>query len=60
LVNYEDRIKPSGISDLPPQEGGEPMITMMGSLIANAVFDATGIRFRELPVSADRILKALG
>ncbi len=29
--------------DLPPQEGGEPAICCMGALIANAIFDATGV-----------------
>lgn len=45
--------------DLPPQEGGEPMITLMGAFVANAVFDAIGIRFHDLPISSDRIEKAL-
>ncbi len=45
--------------DLPPQEGGEPMITLMGALVANAIFDAIGVRFDELPISQDRIQKAL-
>ena len=45
--------------DIPPQEGGEPMITLMGAHVANAIFDATGIRFHNLPMSADRIEKAL-
>ncbi len=45
--------------DFPPQEGGEPMITLMGALIGNAIFDAIGVRFHELPVSPDRIQKAL-
>jgi nicotinate dehydrogenase subunit B len=30
--------------DLPPQEGGEPAITCMGAVIANAVFDGTPIK----------------
>jgi nicotinate dehydrogenase subunit B len=27
--------------------------------IANAVFDATGVRFREVPMTPERVLKAL-
>lgn len=41
--------------NLPPQEGGEPAITVMGALVANAIFDAIGIRFSELPITAERI-----
>ena len=42
-----------------PQGGGEPPITCMGAVIANAVFDATGVRLFELPMTPDRIKKAL-
>jgi nicotinate dehydrogenase subunit B len=45
--------------DIPPQEGGEPAITCMGGLVANAVFDATGVRFNELPISPERIQNAV-
>ncbi|MBI5249975.1 MAG: xanthine dehydrogenase family protein molybdopterin-binding subunit [Desulfomonile tiedjei] len=45
--------------DVPPQEGGEPMITLMGALVANAIFGAIGVRFHELPMSPERVLKAL-
>ncbi len=42
-----------------PQGGGEPPITCMGAVIANAVFDATGVRLFELPMTPERIKKAL-
>lgn len=45
--------------DLPPQGGGEPAITTMGAVIANAVFDAVGVRPLELPLTPDRIRRAL-
>ncbi|MBI5568398.1 MAG: xanthine dehydrogenase family protein molybdopterin-binding subunit [Desulfomonile tiedjei] len=45
--------------DLPPQEGGEPAITCMGAVVANAIFDAIGIRFHELPISPERIGQAV-
>jgi CO/xanthine dehydrogenase Mo-binding subunit len=38
---------------------GEPAITPMGAVIANAVFDAVGVRMYELPMTPDRIVKAL-
>jgi len=28
--------------EIPPQGGGEPAIVVMGALIANAIYDATG------------------
>jgi isoquinoline 1-oxidoreductase len=43
--------------DLPPQEGGEPAITPMGALVANAIFDAIGVRLHDLPMSPERIQK---
>ncbi len=45
--------------DLPPQGCGEPAITNMGSVVANAVFDATGIRMFELPMNPERVRKAM-
>jgi nicotinate dehydrogenase subunit B len=44
---------------LPPQGGGEPPIICMGALVANAVFDATGARLFQLPMTPERILEAL-
>lgn len=45
--------------DQPPQGGGEPAIIGMGAVIANAVFDATGARLYQLPMTPERILAAL-
>lgn len=45
--------------ETPPQGAGEPPITCMGAVIANAVFDATGVRLFELPMTPERIKKAL-
>ena len=45
--------------DVPPQGGGEPAIICMGAVIANAVFDATGIRFFELPMTPERVKKGM-
>ncbi|MBI4915873.1 MAG: xanthine dehydrogenase family protein molybdopterin-binding subunit [Acidobacteria bacterium] len=44
---------------LDPQGGGEPAIVPMGGAIANAVFDATGVRFYRLPLTAARVRAAL-
>lgn len=44
---------------LAPQGGGEPAITTTGAVIANAVFDAIGVRMTQLPMTPKRILQAL-
>jgi nicotinate dehydrogenase subunit B len=43
----------------PPMGAGESASVPSAAAIANAVYDATGIRFRELPITAERILAAL-
>jgi isoquinoline 1-oxidoreductase len=45
--------------DQPPQGGGEPAIICMGAVIANAIFDATGARLYQLPMTPERVLEAL-
>jgi len=45
--------------DQAPQGGGEPAIICMGAVIANAVFDATGARLYQLPMTPERILAVL-
>jgi CO/xanthine dehydrogenase Mo-binding subunit len=44
--------------DLAPQGGGEPAITCMGALIANALYDAAGVRVKRLPLTAETIKQA--
>ncbi|MGA9573619.1 MAG: molybdopterin cofactor-binding domain-containing protein, partial [Lysobacterales bacterium] len=38
-------------ADPAPHGGGEPAIVTMGAVIANAVYDATGVRLFELPMT---------
>ncbi len=45
--------------ETPPQGGGEPAIICMGAVLANAVFDATGARALQLPMTPQRIKRAL-
>ncbi len=45
--------------DSPAQGGGEPAIICMGAVIANAVFDATGARLLQLPMTPERIKAGL-
>jgi len=42
-----------------PQGGGEPAIVVMGGLIANAIYDAVGVRLYQLPMTPERIKEAL-
>ena len=45
--------------DSPAQGGGEPAIICMGAVIANAIFDATGARLSQLPMTPTRIKEAM-
>ena len=38
-----------------PQGGGEPAIIVMGAVIANAIYDAIGVRMFRLPMTEERI-----
>ena len=44
---------------VPPQGGGEPPIVVVAALIGNAIFDATGARLYELPMTPERVKEAL-
>ncbi len=46
-------------SDAPPSGVGELGLATTGPAIANAVFAATGVRLRELPMTPERVLAAL-
>jgi len=45
--------------DVPPSGAGEPSIRPLAAAIANAIFDATGVRIRRVPFSPDRVKSAL-
>jgi nicotinate dehydrogenase subunit B len=45
--------------ELPPQGAGEASTRPVAAAIANAIFDATGIRLRRVPFTPDRV-KAAG
>lgn len=46
-------------NSVPAQGGGEPAIINVGAALANALFDKTGIRLTQLPLSRRRVLQAL-
>jgi CO/xanthine dehydrogenase Mo-binding subunit len=45
--------------EMQPLGGGEPSIVPVTAAIANAIFDATGARLRQVPFTAERVLNAL-
>ena len=44
--------------DADPQGGGEPAIIIMGAVLANAIYDATGARLFQLPMTPERVKEA--
>ena len=44
--------------DVPATGAGETAITVVGSAIGNAIFDATGARIRQVPFTPERIKAA--
>jgi nicotinate dehydrogenase subunit B len=45
--------------EIAPTGAGEPSIRPVAAAIANAIFDATGVRIRRVPFSPDRVKAAL-
>jgi nicotinate dehydrogenase subunit B len=45
--------------EIAPSGAGEPSIRPIAAAIANAIFDATGVRIRRVPFSPDRVKAAL-
>lgn len=45
--------------EMPAMGSGEPSLVPVPAAIANAVFDATGARLREVPLTPERVLGAL-
>jgi nicotinate dehydrogenase subunit B len=44
--------------EIPPSGAGEPSIRPLSAAIANAIFDATGVRLRRVPFSPERVKEA--
>jgi isoquinoline 1-oxidoreductase len=45
--------------DQPMAGAGEPPVICIGAAVANAVFDATGVRLYQLPITPERMLEGL-
>ncbi|MGH9895838.1 MAG: molybdopterin cofactor-binding domain-containing protein, partial [bacterium] len=54
LLNRPDPIGPYGAKAL-----GEPPLVPVAAAVANAVYDATGVRIHELPITAEKVLAGL-
>ena len=52
VVFVEDRT-------LPPGAIGEPAVGGVSAAVSNAIYDAVGVRVRDLPFRPDRVLGAL-
>jgi CO/xanthine dehydrogenase Mo-binding subunit len=50
LINHPDQ---------PALGAGEPSTVTTAAAVANAIFDATGIRLRQIPFTPDRVISAL-
>jgi CO/xanthine dehydrogenase Mo-binding subunit len=54
LLESGDGVGPFGAKGV-----GEPSVNSVAPAIANAVFDAVGVRIRDLPITAEKVFKAL-
>jgi CO/xanthine dehydrogenase Mo-binding subunit len=45
--------------DEPPMGAGEPAICPVTAAISNAVFEAVGVRLRDVPFTPERVLAAI-
>jgi len=46
-------------TDVPAMGAGETAITVVAAAIGNAIFDATGVRIRQVPFTPERVKRAL-
>lgn len=54
VSNYDNKISPMGVKGI-----GEPAIIPTAAAIANAVYNAIGIRLHSLPMTPDKVLSAI-
>jgi isoquinoline 1-oxidoreductase len=47
------------LKDQPTHGGGEPAVIIVGAVVANAIHDATGAQLLQLPMTPERIRKAI-
>jgi CO/xanthine dehydrogenase Mo-binding subunit len=54
LADIVDPVGPFGAKAI-----GEPPLALPAAVIANAVYDATGVRIKDLPITPEKVLEAL-
>ena len=63
ILRFKDHPKITAIvvqeTDLPPSGVGEPVTLVAAAAVANAFFDATGVRLRTAPYTPARVRAAL-
>jgi xanthine dehydrogenase YagR molybdenum-binding subunit len=59
IVNATESMPDDEANALGAKGIGEPPIIPTAAAIANAVFDATGVRIRDLPITRDKLLTAI-
>lgn len=52
--------QPSALGPFGARGVGETSITPVAAAIANAIYDAVGVRIRDLPITPEKVLRALG
>jgi len=50
---------PSALGPFGAKGVGEPPVVPVGAAIANAVFDAVGVRMTQLPITPERLFEAM-
>ena len=45
--------------DMPAAGAGETAVTVVAGAIGNAIFDATGVRLRQIPFTPERVQRAM-
>ena len=56
-VKYIEHAEPTG--PYGARGVGEPLMVPGAPAIANAIYDAIGVRFNRMPITAEEVLKAL-
>ena len=46
-------------TDVPASGAGETAITIVAAAVGNAIFDATGVRIRQVPFTPERVKAAM-
>ena len=61
LADFKTRMAPSPHKDGPygAKGAGETQMTPSAPAVGNAIYDAVGVRIKDLPITRERLLKAI-